>query len=69
MTCGRRLRDWHETGVWQRLHETLLAELPAAEALDWSKAVIDGSQVRALTGGPQPNRARSTVPQRAPSTT
>jgi transposase len=21
MTCWRRLRDWHEAGVWQRLHE------------------------------------------------
>ncbi len=23
-TCWRRLRDWQEAGVWQRLHETLL---------------------------------------------
>lgn len=29
MTCWRRLRDWNEAGVWQRLHETLLAELNA----------------------------------------
>ncbi|MGW3600705.1 hypothetical protein [Streptomyces sp. NPDC005167] len=28
MTCGRRLRDWNEAGVWQQLHELLLAELP-----------------------------------------
>ena len=41
MTCWRRLRDWHEAGLWQRLHEALLAELNAAGALDWSKAVID----------------------------
>ena len=27
MTCWRRLRDWNEAGVWQRLHELLLAEL------------------------------------------
>ena len=25
MTCWRRLRDWHQAGVWQRLHEVLLA--------------------------------------------
>jgi hypothetical protein len=50
MTCRRRLRDWHEAGVWQRLHELLLAELHAAGALDWSKAVIDSSHVRALKG-------------------
>jgi transposase len=69
MTCWRRLRDWHEAGVWQRLHETLLAELYAAGALDWSKAVIDGSHVRALKGGPKLGRARSTVPGQARNTT
>ncbi|MFD0733251.1 IS5 family transposase [Planotetraspora mira] len=53
MTCWRRLRDWHEAGVWQRLHESLLAELHAAGALDWSKAVVDGSHIRALKGGPK----------------
>src|SRR6185437_722575 len=53
MTCWRRLRDWHQAGVWQRLHESLLAELHAADALDWSRAVIDGSHVRALKGGPK----------------
>jgi transposase len=70
MTCWRRLRDWHEAGVWQQqLHELLLAELNAAGALDWSKAVIDSSHVRAMKGGPKPARARSTVPGPAPSTT
>ncbi|MDX8056194.1 IS5 family transposase [Lentzea sp. BCCO 10_0798] len=53
MTAWRRLRDWHQAGVWQRLHENLLAELNAADALDWSRVVIDGSHVRALKGGPQ----------------
>ncbi|MFF3907850.1 IS5 family transposase [Streptomyces sp. NPDC001848] len=54
MTCWRRLRDWNEAGVWQRLHESLLAELNAVGALDWARAVIDGSHVRALKGGPNP---------------
>jgi len=53
MTCWRRLRDWHEAGVWQQLHELLLAELNGSGALDWSKAVIDSSHVRALKGGPK----------------
>ncbi|MEV4171366.1 IS5 family transposase [Nonomuraea sp. NPDC049709] len=53
MTCWRRLRDWHAAGVWQHLHELLLAELHAAGRLDWSKAVIDSSHVRALKGGPK----------------
>jgi transposase len=69
MTCWRRLRDWHQAGVWDRLHQLLLAELHAADQLDWSKAVIDSSHVRALKGGPKPVRARSTAPRRAPSTT
>lgn len=30
MTWWRRLRDWNEAGVWQRLHELLLFELRAA---------------------------------------
>ncbi|GAA0410489.1 hypothetical protein GCM10010357_34400 [Streptomyces luteireticuli] len=25
MTCWRRLRDWNNAGVWQRLHEILRA--------------------------------------------
>ena len=69
MTAWRRLRDWQQAGVWQRLHEALLAELNAAGALDWSRAVIDSSHVRALKGGPKPGRARSTVPGPARSTT
>jgi len=68
MTCWRRLRDWNDAGVWQRLHESLLAELNAAGALDWSRAVIDGSHVRAMKGGPKQDRARSTVPEQAPNT-
>ena len=69
MTFWRRLRDWHEAGVWQQLHELLLAELNSADALDWSTAVIDSSHVRAVKGGPKRGRARSTAPSRAPGTT
>jgi transposase len=69
MTAWRRLRDWQQAGVWQQLHEQLLAELNAAGALDWSRAVIDSSHVRALKSGPKRARARLTVPGRAPSTT
>jgi transposase len=51
MTCWRRLRDWQEAGVWQALHEKLLAELQAADRIDWSRAVVDSGSVRALGGG------------------
>ena len=52
MTCWRRLRQWNEAGVWQRLHELLLAELRAAGMLDFSRAAVDSSHLRAMKGGP-----------------
>lgn len=69
MTCWRRLEEWNRAGVWQRLHQLLLAELQQAGKLDWSRAVIDSSRVRAARRGPKAVRARSTAPGRARSTT
>jgi transposase len=51
VTCWRRLRDWQKAGVWDALHQKLLVKLNAAGAVDWSRAVVDGSHVRALLGG------------------
>src|SRR4030081_224904 len=51
MTCWRRLRDWNAAGVWQELHERLLAELHEADRIDWDRALIDSSFVRARGGG------------------
>lgn len=61
MTCWRRLRDWNEAGVWRQLHEVMLAELNAAARLDWSRAVVDSSQVRAIKGGARRDRVGSIV--------
>lgn len=69
MTCWRRLEQWNRAGVWQRLHELLLAELHSLGKLDWYRAVVDSSHVRAARRGPKAVRARSTAPARAPSTT
>jgi transposase len=44
-TCWRRLKEWHEAGVWQRLHETLLAELRSAGLLDLAHTVVDSSHL------------------------
>ena len=57
MTCWRRLRDWNEAGVWQQLHELLLAELRAGDVLDLSRASVDGSHPRALKGGDHTGRS------------
>ena len=51
MTCWRRLRDWQEAGVWERIRRTLLGELRAADQIDWSCAVADSASLRALKGG------------------
>jgi transposase len=69
MTAWRRLHAWQEAGVWQRLHELLLAELHAAGELDWSRAVVDSSHVQAKKGAQKQVRARSTGAVAAASTT
>jgi transposase len=51
VTCWRRLRDWQQSGVWDRLHELLLAQLQGAKKLHWSAAVLDSSSVPAKRGG------------------
>src|ERR687887_449231 len=60
MTCWRRLREWQQAGVWQRLHELLLAKLREAERIDWSRVVVDSAQLPAVLGAPKPAPARST---------
>ena len=57
MTCWRRLQEWQQAGVWQRLHELLLAKLNQADRIDWSRAVIDSSHVRAVGGASTPVQA------------
>ena len=51
MTCWRRLRDWQELGVWDRLHRSLLNELRASDKIDWERAVIDSASLRSVGGG------------------
>lgn len=51
MTCWRRLAEWQSAGVWEKLHKLLLDKLQGADRLDWSRAVIDSSTVRAVGAG------------------
>jgi transposase len=69
VTCWRRLNEWQRAGVWQRLHEQLLAKLRAAGELEWDYAVADSSHVQAKKGAARPARARSTAAAAARSTT
>ncbi|MFC8669912.1 transposase [Streptomyces sp. NPDC057199] len=59
MTCWRRLAAWNKAGVWDHLHAVLLKELRSKNQLNWSRAVIDSSHVRATRpqgpkSGPRP---------------
>jgi transposase len=69
MTCWRRLRDWHEAGVWHKLHRVLLDRLNAADKIDWSRAVVDSTSVRAMHGGKKRERVPWTAEKRGPNTT
>jgi transposase len=51
MTCWRRLRDWQEAGVWEKIWKMLLNDLGVAGEVDFSWAVIDSCSVRAIFGG------------------
>jgi len=56
MTCWRRLRDWQQAGIWDRIWRLFLDELGLADAIDWSKGVLDSCSVRAIFGGQRPGR-------------
>jgi transposase len=68
MTAWRRLRAWQQAGVWEKLHELLLAELHAADRLVWEWAVADSSHLQAKKGARKRVPARSTGAVAAAST-
>jgi transposase len=61
MTCWRRLKEWHEAGVWKRLHRVLLDRLGEADRIDWSRASLDSASVPAPGGAKGPDRIRRLV--------
>ena len=50
-TAHRRFTEWVEADVFARLYQTMLDLLGSAGAIDWSRASVDGMQVRAVKGG------------------
>jgi len=52
MTCWRRLKEWHEAGVWEWLHKELLDRLGEACQIDRERASSDSASV-AAPGGPK----------------
>ena len=69
MTLWNRLDEWREAGVWQRIHEVLLAKLRGAGEIDFGRVVVDSGSVRAVHGGKKRDPAPPTAARRAPSTT
>ena len=69
MTCWRRLRDWQEAGVWEKVHRALLDRLGGADQIDFSRAVADSASVRALLGGRKLARIPPTGPEPAANAT
>jgi transposase len=65
VTCWRRLREWQEAGVCERLHEVLLDRLGEAERIDWERACLDSASVPAKRGARKPARIRRTKEKRA----
>jgi transposase len=49
-TCWRRLHEWADAGVFDRLHTAVLDQLGERGELDWSRASLDSVSVRAKRG-------------------
>ncbi len=67
MSCWRRLRDWQEAGVWQQLHELLLAKLRQRDRIDWSRAVVDSASIRDPVAAPSGGHSTGSGPAEPPS--
>jgi transposase len=69
MTCWRRLKEWHEAGVWERLHRVLLDRLGEADQIDWERASLDSASIPAKRGVQRPERIRQIKERRGRSAT
>ena len=69
VSCWRRLRDWQQAGVWDRLHALLLAKLRAAGKIDFSRVVVDSSSIRAVGAGEKLARTPPIERDPVPNTT
>ncbi len=69
MTCWRRLRDWQQAGVWDRLQRVLLDRLGRRNAVDFGRAALDSASVAAKRGARRQAGTRRIKASRAPSGT
>jgi transposase len=69
VTCWRRLREWQEAGLWERLHRVLLNRLGEADQIEWERACLDSASIPAKRGAQRPERIRRIKEKRAQSAT
>jgi transposase len=67
MTCWRRLKEWQEAGVWEKLHQKLLDRLGKADEIGWERSSLDSASVPAPGGAKRPDRIRRIRANRARS--
>jgi transposase len=53
MTWWNCLHDWQAAGVWDQIHQVLLAHLRHVETIDFERFIVDSSHVRAVGRGEQ----------------
>ena len=58
VTCWRRLREWQQAGVWERLLAVLVEELDRRGQRDRARLIVDASIAPAKKGAPKRGRAR-----------
>jgi transposase len=49
-TCWRRLKEWEETGVWEKVWQSMLGELDSQGRLDLEETFGDGTFIPAKKG-------------------
>ena len=50
-TCRRHLVTWHRRGIWKKIRQHLLSKMNRQGQIDWSRALVDSSSIRAVFGG------------------
>ena len=69
VTCWRRLKEWQEAGVWERLLSVLLDRLGGDDQIVWERASLDSAIIPAKRGAQRPERIRRIRENRARSAT
>ncbi len=67
VSCWRRLRDWQQSGIWERIHRVLMSKQPGADQIDFSR-VSDSAASRAVTAAGKLRPVLPATRDAAPST-